>query len=482
MFLTKQKDAHRIILFEEVSQKMAKQEADILEVAPENVNFHSTLPTQVAIIKSTEQLISPKSSIEDYNRIEFEVSSQLNRSIDLQATRLVMETQIVDEKGQIIPSKTPIVKQGDVAADNPDAQAVPINGINHAVFKGLTVKLNHRELTATESTYHVRGDISTRIRHNVSMKQKYMVKEGFFEESKTFDEYPDGTKIENMDEAIVARHEQYKDGKIVKTIGPIHHEIFEQGKLLQPGSRLDLFFERNTNQELLIMSKKQNVRARLVVKKCQLLVKYVELDPKLVNDAAYLTTHKGKNVILPITKVEVNYFTKQAGCRDISEQNILPEGKPLPRRLFVTWTSQKAFFGNYKHDIFRYQRFNINHIELKIGGESRPYTAIKMESKNDYIMAYEAFAKATNSQIGEVEHPLIEYGSSYVNRNFIVGWDLSPSGEAPGDYFELPTVEDTFLEVTCSEPLADNIVMITYAEYDAEIEIDANKNPTIKTE
>ena len=65
---------------------------------------------------------------------------------------------------------------------------------------------------------------------------------------------------------------------------------------------------------------------------------------------------------------------------------------------------------------------------------------------------------------------------NYADKNFIIGFDLSASGQSCGESFDLPNTRDTNLTFKLSKPLPHAMTMIVYAEYDAEIEIDANGN------
>jgi hypothetical protein len=252
----------------------------------------------------------------------------------------------------------------------------------------------------------------------------------------------------------------------------IHSEIFDQGKILPPKSKLDLSFLLVDNKNFVILTN-QATPYKVTLQKMQLLVRYITIDESIINEMEYITT-RGDNMVMPLRKVEMSYFTKQAHTRDWSELNLVKEGKTLPRRLFIAFVPQANFQGDAKLDPFDYHPSNIERVVLRIGGQIMPFpelycTPAGGDNRNVVWPLY-ALLKTCNSFLEERDIGLTV--ENYTKGNFVLGFDLT-SGSAPlGEAFEMPNESSIQLEIKLSAAPANAHTMIVYAEYDGELEID----------
>ena len=100
------------------------------EVIPEEIDLHSTLPTQTAIKGGKFQIINVQNAIERKGLISFRIMGGDNQFIDPHNTYVLITSSIKDPTGANIPA---------VAADahNPVCNMLPVNGLGTAWFKKL---------------------------------------------------------------------------------------------------------------------------------------------------------------------------------------------------------------------------------------------------------------------------------------------------------------------------------------------------------
>ena len=207
---------------------------------------------------------------------------------------------------------------------------------------------------------------------------------------------------------------------------------------------------------------------------CRLKARYITVDPEMAVEMSKIT-ESGRPMIYPYRRVEMTYFTKPAGSSELTQNNLIKEGNVLPRRIFAALVDQDAFHGHLDMDPFNYQPFKTNYIALRVGSQIKPYTEIRCyPGENEYGEALDALLETTHS-LNDREDIGID-PDTYHARNFIIGFDLTPTRSKQGESFELPQRKTVDLVWRLGESPTKTITMIVYAEYDAEIQIDAKRN------
>ena len=98
------------------------------EVIPEEIDLHSTLPTQTAIKGAKFQIINVRNAIERKGLISFRIVSGDNQFIDPYNTYVLITSSIKNPEGGDIPARA-------AGAHNPVCNVLPVNGLGTAWFK-----------------------------------------------------------------------------------------------------------------------------------------------------------------------------------------------------------------------------------------------------------------------------------------------------------------------------------------------------------
>ena len=117
------------------------------EVIPESVDLHSTLPTQTAMKLSKFQYFNPQSSLEKKGLIPFRIVSGDDEFIDPYHTYICIVTKILDGVGN------KIAEQDGAGAHNANSNVLTVNGLSHAWFKKVNVRLNGENISFDGNMY-----------------------------------------------------------------------------------------------------------------------------------------------------------------------------------------------------------------------------------------------------------------------------------------------------------------------------------------
>ena len=257
------------------------------------------------------------------------------------------------------------------------------------------------------------------------------------------------------------------------TIARIHSEIFEQLKLLPPNTVLDIDFDRN-NSDFLLLTKHNNRNYTLKMESCKPLTRLVDMDEEITAEIDSVSI-SGRSMLYPVHRVKMMYYSCGANVVDLSNFNLLTmEGNLLPHRIIVVMVREDAVHGNYNRDPFNYQHFNLAEFSLKVGSEQIPLPEFKCnmdDDSNDILRPFFSALLANHSLFSHEELGINP--SNYRNGNVFLAWDLSQM--PPGQSFEMTQEKPVSLILKLRR--ANNFVInvIIYSEYDSEVEMLNNR-------
>ena len=104
--------------------------------------------------------------------------------------------------------------------------------------------------------------------------------------------------IAHLHRAILRRYVSGQASKCIYTIGRIHSEIFDQTKLLPPNSVLDIEFERN-DANFLLLTKIKNPNFTIQMESCQILSHIVEMDNQITREIESVSM-SGTSMLYPV--------------------------------------------------------------------------------------------------------------------------------------------------------------------------------------
>lgn len=273
---------------------------------------------------------------------------------------------------------------------------------------------------------------------------------------------------------FINRYVRSKCSKEFSSISPLHIDICQQPRCLPPNASLTISLTKQDVQNFNVLTKTTN-NYQIKIVSLKLKVLYKKIDPDILQEIINLT-QKGKRYRYPISRVELLQFTKSAGSTDLSENNIFKVNNVAPNRFFAVFVEQSAFTGSAKRDPFNYKNINIRSYRLiKSGNETVNSTVHCNRNDFDFHEPFHYLLNAVNL-IPQAEENLGIDINNFEHRNFILGFKLNKTHASPLELSDLP--EKTFysLDIKLNEAHETPLSLIIYAEYDAEILIDAFGN------
>ena len=450
------------------------------EVLPDALQVHETLPTSTAIKSTQYEIVEPLTNISRQGAITFSWHADKDTFIDPYCTFVYIESVLTNHDGTRMDPLADLEGGADGTVKN-KYKVLPVNGLSHAWFNNVKVKLNGQVIESVNNRYAYRGDLEMRLSYPKQIKEGHLKMCGFDEELLPFDDlalvdipWDDAAKgevIEN-NHALARRFAGALGSKVIRTIGRIHSSIFDQTKALPPGTKIQVTFDRNKDA-FLLLSKNADTNYWLQMQRMVLITRKLEVRESLASDIQQVA-FAGQNYLYPFRRVKISTFNKGPAVEDLSQTDILPGEEELPRRIFIVLVHNEATGGgSYGKDPFNYQPFHVNKVGLKIGGQEKPFPFFEcnLHTANTNL-TFPLWGLLQSSQMFMNEQELGITPQNYLNRNTIFGWDLTASQVGSGMCYETSGNFTVDLVMLVHTALTHAVEILVYAEYDAEIEID----------
>ena len=444
---------------------------DPKEQGPEMVSgitdWFDTLPTTVGIESCRDEFIQPQQGLQVNNQsINFRFQASNDEALDMSQTRLCMDMRINLANGDDLPN-------------NVNNIVTTTNGIGHAFWKNITVRVNGETITNSDNMYAHRGDLYTRLNYTGLIQDEgSLTLAGFDEESQPVDSFADENACTPWRDAAVkdGLTRRYRLHRVpFRITSPVHTDICQQDKLLPPNTVVEMIFERNSDAFCLV-TKHANADYKLNLVSCQLKVHFKKLNAELLN-AALKKQMQGYRLLFPLERISMTYFTRIPNTTDWSEPHPLyGQGNILPSKIYMALVKQTAFTGAYDEDPFNYVGDNLGEVCLRLSGETKPYPMLKMHrggvgDNTDIIEPLSALLQSMGVLFDRNKRTHLNI-YNYHNRNFIFGWDLNPNPQGSKNTFNLPDTRQAELHMLLRQAYNQAHTLIVYSVYPSELALD----------
>ena len=413
--------------------------------AKSEMDFFSIPPTQVSVkdgFWSSHNLEKSATDVGPY-RIE-----------------LPKDNYYYDLSKNYIQLKLAIVKPDGSALAETDKVGV-INYLGSTFFERVIVKIQGKEIYNSGSLYAYQAYIETLLNYGWEAKNGEL-QLGLFHKDTDLSKIVDNTGYEK-------RSSRFKKSKEVEMLAPIHCQLFNTGRYLLRESKIEIELHRNSDKFILLSDKEENVY------KCKVLdlVWYVwkvelqesanlAIDSRLMKDTAKY----------PIRRVSVINTELNSKGRIVTVNNLF--SGDIPRRLILGFVPGKNFAGSLDTNPFNFKHYNVNTIELRVGG--RELTPLKLDFTNgNYGLAYMYLLNGIGMGHGD-KGIWLSY-DEFANGNSFFVFDLTADG-VDSDAMELMKSGSITVRFSFDKDLdaKNGIELIAYAEFDGVTEIDFYRN------
>ena len=125
------------------------------EILPDTLQVHETLPTSTAIRSTQYKIVEPLTNISRQGAITFSWHADKDTFIDPYCTFVYIKSVLTRHDG------TCMDPLGDLERGNVKDiyKVLPVNGLSHAWFNNVKVKLNGQVIESVNNSYAYRGDL-----------------------------------------------------------------------------------------------------------------------------------------------------------------------------------------------------------------------------------------------------------------------------------------------------------------------------------
>ena len=424
------------------STKMALQ-AGSCECSKNALNLFEVSPTMTAMEESTTVDYHPLAPLEGDNPIQFEIPADIDHFIDFGETYLELKVKVLKPTGENLD----------------DASTTgPVNNFLHSMFKNVSLELNGKRITSNTNTYPYRAYIETLLGLQQEAKDTY-IERGNLWLKDTADEMDNADAKAGSNDGLKKRRGFITLSKVVHLMGRLHLDLWQQGKYLLNGVKVNLRLDRAAPTFSLLGAGKIQLTDAI------LLVRKVRVSERITNDinARINTTPAKYNV----RRVEVKSFIIHAGTLSKTEDHVITG--QLPKRVIVGFVSNAAFNGTADTNPFNFQHFDLNRIDLKIGGQglySRPLKPdfAKEEYLREYMNLYQGLGQNSGlEQLCEIGYEDFATGYAFFPFDFTPDLDSNADVDHPIKYGNIR------IELQFSTALPATVNVILYCEYDNAI-------------
>lgn len=429
---------------------MAFLHSNSCECVKSELDLFTLPPTQTSIENGDWVQYKPLASLTDDSPIEFVVPGHGDEYIDLSHTMLNIQARILKSDGTKVEDS---VKVG------------PVNNWLHSLFSQVDVYLNQRLVSSAGNTYAYRSYIETLLNYGPAAKGSHLTSSLWYN-----DESGNMDNTEDENDGLVNRRNFTAKSNPVDLLGHIHADIFNQEKFLLNGVELRIRLIRSRDAFSLI-SKDSTYKVNII--EANLFARRVRINPSVLlahSKTLTLTTAK-----YPITKVEVKNVTIPTGVQGKTLDNIFLG--QLPKRVIIGFVTNSAFIGNFKHNPFNFQHFNINFFSLYIDGRQLPSKPLQPDhtGKNQFVHSYHTLFSGTGLHFMNDGNNIPR--EDYALGNCLMAFDLTPDLSANTlSHWNLVRHGSLRIEVRFDTALVETINCLVYGEFDNVVEIDKDRN------
>ena len=429
----------------------------------DNVSLFST-PAYDSTVRSVEWVqYRPVGQLNSDGALEFNVSGNSTKYIDLKNTRLKIKFRILQGNGNIVPpmrskEKKPI----------PDASKVgPVNLFLQTMWRQVDVTIQQQLVSPNISTnYPYKAYLETLLNYGWGAKDTQIDSQIYRKDTGSSDQ-ADPAEGSNM--GLLTRSTLTEGSKFVDIEGPVHVDICQQNRYILNGVQVNFKLWPSSNQ-FKLMSSNPTADYKLDIQEAVLKVCMIELSPDVLIAHAETLKHGPAKYFYDRTDVRSYAIAKgQYSCclEDVYQGEV-------PNQVIIGFVASDAFMGTYRKSPFRFQTYNCNFIGFYVDGKSLPTEPLTPNYKTgNYLSAFMTLFGDKYQR---------DFGNDITRRDYVHGYCLYVFDICQNacERFTSRTMKGhTRLEVKFAQPLPEAVTLIAYANFPGLMEIDETRNVNI---
>lgn len=406
---------------------------------------------QTNVLKTEEVAYKPLTSLENQSVIEFVCHGHADTYIDLSSINLCVKIQLQKNNGVLYKAED-------------KGQPSVVNNILHSLFRQVNVYLNGKSINASDGNYGYRAYIETLLNFGEDASRTHLELSGYYTDSKNLD------NIATLDGGL-KRAELLKNSAIVELYGKVHADMLNQPLLLLNNVDVRLTFTLNS-PEFFILSDADNDKSTVKILEATLYAKHCTINPNIL--IAHHKILERSNAKYHYKRCETKTFTVSAKGTSINLDNIVLG--QLPTNLIFCMVDNDAYTGLKKKNPYNFKHNKITSSTLYVNGIPIPTAAIITDFSNngEYARAYASIFSTTG--LLHSSHGNLITKNMFSHGYFMIAYDLTADLASTNACSSLLDRGNIRLDLRFETALANTTTCLIYAEYDATLEIDKDRN------
>ena len=357
--------------------------------------------------------------------------------------------------------------------------AVPIDSIFNSMWSRVEVFMNHTLVSTSNTQFLYKSYIETLLNNSMSTKKHQLKTSLGFTGNEYSGDSVEECKVyaeEGGNQGLKQRHEIFEDGEMVGMMGFLASDVMGIGGCIPNGVSITIKLYHNQDS-VRLLTYPADVKAKMMLNNIVMQVCKKRMDPAVLQ-AQNEVMEEGALASFPFKRTEVRTFEVKEGSRYRTIPT--PYESQIPSRLILGMVSSEAYGGNFQRDPLNFQHYDITSAAYNIDNVSvpkRPYSMVPR--KKLYIEPlmdlYQILGKAGEDKDIGLDR------DNYGKGNFLIPFDVTPTTSADMSYIAKAKggTSNIKLEFEGEHGLPEDITVITYAMFPAEIKIDAARNVSV---
>lgn len=423
------------------------------------LDIFSTKPVQTSVESGSMVAYRPVTPLSNTGPIEFLVSgSSSDEYLDLGRVYLHLRAKI---NVKAIEGE---VEEGVVRRDTIVPVVGPVNNWIHSIFSQLDIYLNQKCITPPVH-YGYRSYIENLLNYSGESKRSHLTS-GIWAndtaghmESKNYG-----------NEGFTARIKMAPANEVIDLYGPLHSDLFNVDKYMLSGVEMNIKLQR-AKETFHLMADDDGVEGSFEIVDAVLYVRKVKIAPSVI--LAHHRVLESATAKYPLTRVDVKTFTIPPNTRSKSIDNIYL--CTLPKRCVIGFVDTDAFNAKITLNPFNFNNFNLTQLSVyldSVGVPTKPF--ICNFGNGEFIRAYHSLFEGSNINHADIGNAISreDYPEGYA----LFAIDLTPDLSASAQHISMQKTGSLRMDVYFGEALKKSITAIIFAEFDALLEVDKNRN------
>lgn len=416
------------------------------------LDLFSELPLQTSVLNTTEVAYKPVNALgDDPSVVEFACLGHGDAYRDLSSIYLKVRVKLLKDKNT-------------VHAD--DASGV-VNNILHSLFRQVSVYLNGVPISQSNMDYGYRAYFENLLNYGQDATSTHLESIGW-----ALDNGDMEAIVKEKNSGYTLRKARVEKSKVLELYGRVHADMFNQHRLLL--NNVDLRVVFSIEKPAFYVQEKADGKSLINFESVTMYMNHVQINPDILLSNERMLSQKPATY--PYKRIEVKVYTFPAGGQSISLDNVVIG--QLPNLILFAMVDNDAYAGTRNLNPFNFKHNNIAQYHLLVNGVQVPNEPYEFDYSVDPPIStrgYQSLFKDTGIHYFDRGHQISK--TFFDNGCFIIASDLttdrSTESGACGNLLNQGTIR---IEARFKEALAKTTAVLIYAEYDAAIKIDKDRN------